>query len=176
MEGRPVNPVWAELVQLVPVVVLASSFLVAGEIDPSRAAPLFLVAAVLTVPVTAAVVARGHVLNPILVGTAVWLWAGAAAFGIPVPALSGPIAAAPGAGLFGCAFVVGLGALFHPAGYVGARHPDPAWVRKASLGLLALTLAAVAWAWVLRADLRLGNGLPFVAVNVARRVLIARAR
>ena len=168
------NPAWAELLQLVPVVTLASSFLWAGEVELARAGPLFALAAALTLPVTALVVARGHVPNPILLGAALWLWLGAGAFGAGVGA--GALAEARGAGLFACALGVGVALLFAaPTGYVGARHPDPAWLRRTSLVLLACTTLALAWAWAFRADLRLGSGLPFVALNVTRRVLVARA-
>ena len=74
------NAVWAELIQLVPVVSLALPFIVQGSVDLRQAASGFVVAALLTLPVTAWVAARKQLLNPILVGTALWLWLGAAAF------------------------------------------------------------------------------------------------
>lgn len=168
------NPPWAELVQLVPVIVLASSFLVNGEVDLARATPLFVVAAALTVPITGLVLSRGHVLNPILVGTDLWLWLGAVAFGLPIPPLAAALADARAAALFACALAVGIVATaVSPTGYVGSRGA-PRWVLRASIGLLALTVAIVAWSWAMRANLRLGGGLPFILVNVVRRVVIAR--
>lgn len=172
---RP-NPVWAELVQLVPAIVLASSFIVGGQVDLARAAPLFAVAAALTVPISGWVVARGHVLNPILLGTALWLWVGAVAFHAPLPAIAATVADTQAFGLFVGAFAVGLVATaLLPTGYIGARHGDARWVRRASLGLLGLTVGILAWSWLFRHDVRLGGGLPFIVLNVARRVTIARA-
>lgn len=170
------NPVWAELVQLVPVVTLACSFLVSGEVDLARAGPLFVVAALLAAPITAAVVARGYAPNPILLGAALWLALGAVAFGVPVPPLAAWLGETRAFGLFVGALAVGVVAtLASPQGYVGARHPDAGWVRRASLALLGLTLAAVLWSWAFRSNLRLGGGLPFIVVNVVRRIVIARA-
>jgi hypothetical protein len=48
-------------------------------------------------------------------------------------------------------------------------------VVRASSGLLALAGVALAWSWVLRSNIRLDGGLPFIVLNVARRVIIARA-
>ncbi len=169
------NPVWAELVQLVPVVTLASSFLVSGEVDLGRAGPLFGVAALLTVPATGLVWWRGHVANPILLGTAIWLWVGAAVFASGWPAGAALIADARAAALFASALAVGVvSTATSPQGYVGARSDDAAWIRRTSLALLTFTAAALAWSWMFRADLRLGNGLPFIVLNLARRALVAR--
>jgi hypothetical protein len=43
------------------------------------------------------------------------------------------------------------------------------------LRLLGLTLVIVAWAWFFRHDIRVGGGLPFIVLNVARRVMGRRA-
>lgn len=170
------NPVWAEILQLVPVVTLACSFLASGEVDLARAGPLFIAAALLAVPITAGVAALGHALNPILLGAALWLGLGAVAFGAPVPAVADWLGETRAFGLFVGALAVGaLTTLASPQGYIGARHPDTAWVRRASLGLLLLTLGAVCWSWAFRGNLRLGGGLPFIVINVARRVMIARS-
>lgn len=174
--GVAPNPVWAELVQLVPVVTLASSFLVSGEVDLSRAGPLFAVAALLAVPVHGVVAWRGHANNPILLGAALWLWVGAVGFALGVGPLTAALAEARGAALFSAALVVGIPlAAASPRGYIGARSDDAAWVRRASLSLLALTAAALLWSWMFRADLRLGSGLPFIVLNLARRAAIARS-
>lgn len=174
--GVRANPVWAELVQLVPVVTLASSFLVTGEVDLGRAGPLFAVAAVLTVPATGLVWWRGHAANPILLGTAIWLWIGAAVFGAGSAAGTALLADARAAALFACALAVGVAlTAASPGGYVGAASDDPAWTRRTSIALLAFTTAALLWSWMFRADLRLGNGVPFIVLNLARRALIARA-
>ncbi len=169
------NPPWVELVQLVPVVSLALPFVLAGSVDLERAGPGFVLGASLTVPVTAAVLWRGHVLNPILVATALWLWVGAVALPLGLEPVASWLADTQAFGLFAASLLVGAAATATPTGYIGARHPDPVWVRRASLGLLGLTLVAVAWAWVFRHDVRLGGGLPFITLNVTRRVLLARA-
>ena len=171
------NPLWAELVQLVPVITLACSFLVSGEVDLSRAGSLFLLSAALTVPITALLAACGHVLNPISVGANLWLWLGALAFWAPLPRLVDWIAQSRAVGLFALTLGVGLVATFAtPEGYIGQRHPDQRWIWRASALLLSLTALALAWSWALRDDLRLGGGLPFVALNLARRGMILRAQ
>jgi len=170
-----VRPQLAEALQLVPVVVLASSFIVSGEVDLSRAGPLFGVAAVLTVPITVLVRRADHALNPILTGTTIWLWVGAVAFLLPIAPLAWLYVETQAVGLFVAALGVGLWATLHSeAGYIGRRHPDPAWVRRWSLVLIGATLLMLAWAWAWRHDIRLGGGLPFIALNVGRRVVLAR--
>jgi hypothetical protein len=59
-------------------------------------------------------------------------------------------------------------------GFIGARHPDAGWVRRSSLILLALAFVALGCSWALRHDIRLGGGLPFIALNVARRAIVRR--
>jgi hypothetical protein len=170
------NPPWAELVQLVPIVTLALPFIVAGKIDFERAGTALLVAALLTVPASALVLAKGWALNPILIGTALWLWLSAAAFRAPLPGLVAVLSDAQGAGLFAGVLAAGLVSTFaSPLGFVGCRHPDRAWVLRASLVLLALSTLALGWSWVFRQNIRLGGGLPFIVLNVARRVLVLRA-
>ena len=170
------NPVWAELVQLVPVIVLALPFILAGKVDISQAGWGFLVGAILTVPISAVVVARGKLLNPILVGTAVWLGLGALAFQVPIAALADWLSRTQAFGLFLAAFLVGIAAtLLFPQGYIACTSSDPRWIRRASLGLLAFTAVIVVWAWIFRADVRLGGGLPFIVLNVTRRVVARRA-
>lgn len=168
--------VWAELIQLLPVITLAFPFIVAGRVDLGRAGPGFLLGAVLAVVVSALVVLRKHLLNPILVGTAAWLWVGAVAFYVPVPVLWSWLVATQAFGLFACAWLAGAAATWgSPWGYVACRSADPSWNRKASLMLLALTTVACVWAWAFRHDIRLGGGLPFIVLNVARRLLGRRA-
>jgi hypothetical protein len=170
------NPVWAELLQLGPIISLAFPFILAGRVDLGRAGPGFLLGASLTLPITAAVLWRGHRPNPILVGTGLWLWLGLAAFYVPVPALKTWLIETQAFGLFVAALVVGTAAtLWSPAGYVACASTDPRWTRKASLGLLGLTVVIVAWAWLFRHDIRLGGGLPFILLNVARRVIGRKA-
>ena len=170
------NPLWAELVQLVPVISLAFPFIVAGKVDLGRAAPGFLFGALLAVPITAAVLWRRRLLNPILIGTNAWLWLGVAAFYLPVAALKTWLIDTRAFGLFLLALVAGIVTTFaSPTGYIACPSSDPRWTRKASLGLLGLTLVIVLWAWRFRYDIRLGGGLPFIVLNVARRVIGRRA-
>lgn len=165
------NPAWAELVQLVPIVSLAFPFIVSGSADLERAGRASVVAALLTIPVCGLVLARGHLLNPILAGTGLWLWVLAAAFQVPFPALAEWLGRTQGFSLFVLVFVVGVAStLVSPYGFIGCRSSDARWIRRASLGLLGLTGVVVMWAWWFRHDLRLGGGLPFIVVNVARRV------
>jgi hypothetical protein len=180
------TPIWLELVQLVPVVTLALPFIVAGKTDLSHAGVSLLVAALLTLPVTGVVLWQKGVLNPILVGTALWLWVGAAAFQLPIASLASFLGEAQGFGLFLGVAVVGVATTFLSSdapppfgalarsGFIGARHPDAGWVRRSSLILLALAFVALGCSWVLRHDIRLGGGLPFIALNVVRRVIVRR--
>ena len=170
------NAVWAELVQLVPIVSLAFPFIVEGKVDISRAGLGFLIGALLVIPISAVVVLRKHLLNPILVGAGLWLWLGALAFWLPVAPLVAWLVQTQAFGLFAAAIVTGLAAtLVSPQGYVACRSSDPRWIRRASLGLLGLTLVILCWAWLFRHDIRLGGGLPFIVLNVARRVVGRRA-
>ena len=98
------NGVWAELVQLVPIISLALPFIVAGKVDISRAGSGFLLGALLTIPISAVIVLRKHLLK-----------------------------------------------------------------------LLGLTVVILCWAWMFRHDIRLGGGLPFIVLNLGRRVLGRRA-
>ena len=168
--------VWAELIQLVPIISLALPFIVAGKVDLARAAPGFLLGALLALPISAAVVWRKYLLNPILVGTGLWLWLGLLAFYVPVPALKTWLIETQAFGLFLGALLAGVvTTLWSPAGYIACASADPRWTRKASLGLLGLTLVIVIWAWLFRHDIRVGGGLPFIVLNVVRRVIGRRA-
>jgi hypothetical protein len=170
------NAAWAELVQLIPIVSLALPFIVNGKVDLARAGSGLVLGALLTIPVCALVLWKRATLNPILVGTGLWLWTGAFAFGVPVPPLRAALIDAQGFGLF--AFVAVTGAVtlaFSPQGFIGCRHPEPRFVRKASLGLFALALLTLGWSWLFRNDIRAGGGLPFIVLNVVRRVVILRA-
>jgi hypothetical protein len=165
--------VWLELVQLVPVISLAIPFITRGEVDLARAAPGFLIAAALFVIVTGLVVVKGGVLNPILLGTGAWLILGALAFNVSLDSLASSIAETQAFTLFLVVCVVGLIATFASSeGFIGHRSDDATWIRRASLALLALAVGAAAWSYRFHTDVRLGGGLPFIVLNVARRLLI----
>jgi len=170
------NPPWAELIQLVPILVLAFPFVLKGEVDITQAASGFLAGALIAVPINAIVLFRRFALNPILVGTDLWLVAGALAFNLPVAPLVTLFGETQGFGLFATALAVGaVTTLVSPQGFIGSRHADPRWIRRASLILLALAVVTAIWAFAFRHDVRLGGGLPFIVLNVVRRVLIVRA-
>ena len=170
------NPVWVELLQLVPVVSFALPFVLHGSVDLSRAAGGFLIGGCLALAVSLLIVLRKQVLNPISVGAGLWLAGGALAFNVPLPPLAAWLVVAGEGGLFLMALAVGLPALlFSPYGYVGARTSDQAWLRQSSLLLLLATLLTVAWAFWFRGNIRLGGGLPFIALNATRRLLVRRA-
>lgn len=167
------SPAWLELVQLVPVISLAIPFIARGEVDLSRAASGFLLAAALFVIVTGLVVVKRGVLNPILLGTGAWLIFGALAFNVPLDSLASSIAETQAFTLFLAVCVVGLIATFASGeGFIGHRSDDAAWIRRASFALLALVVFAAAWSYRFHDDVRLGGGLPFIVLNVARRLLI----
>jgi len=169
------NPVWLELVQLVPVITLALPFIVHGGVDLARAASGFLIGAVLFVLVSWFVVRRNGVLNPILLGTGAWLVLGACAFNVPVEVLASRLTAAQGFALFVAIFATGVIATFaSKEGFIGYPKNDLRRVRRSSIVLLALAAVAVGWSYRFRLDIRLGGGLPFIVLNVARRVLIRR--
>ena len=170
------NPAWAELVQLVPVVSLALPFILVGSVDLQRAGTGFLVAALLSLPVMAFIRIRQQLQNPILLGTALWLWLGALGFNVPVDAVAEWLTQTQAFGLFVGALAVGLVATFRwRYGYIACQSTDTVWIRRASFTLLGLTLVTVIWAWLFRHDIRLGGGLPFIALNMARRALHLKA-
>lgn len=170
------NPIWIELVQLLPIISFAFPFIVEGRVELARAGTGFLIGALLTLPVVVVVAALKHVFNPILVGVGLWLWLGALAFQLDLEGVKGVLVSSQASGMFVAAFAVGAIATFSsPHGYVGCRTDDPVWLRRTSLGLLALTALATAFSFLMRHDIRLGGGVPFIVLNVARRVLIARA-
>ncbi|HEY6728350.1 MAG TPA: hypothetical protein VI197_30275 [Polyangiaceae bacterium] len=170
------NKLWAELLQLVPVVTLAFPFIVHGSVDLSRAASGFLVGAALAVPIGLVVRRARQPLNPILVGTALWLWVGALGFNLPLPGLAAWLTSTQAFGLFVAAFGAGaVATLSSSLGFLACRGVEGALARRYSFVLLALSSAAMVWSWIFRHDVRLGGGLPFIALNVARRVLCRHA-
>ncbi len=167
---------WAELLQLVPVISLALPFVIQGSVDLAQAKSGFLIGALLSLPITGLVIAKKQALNPILIGTALWLWLGAIAFSVPIDAIATWLGQTQAFGLFVGALGVGiLTTAVSPHGYIGCPSADAAWVRRSSLILLGVTVAAVVWAWFFRGDVRVGGGLPFIIINVTRRVICRRA-
>jgi len=166
------NPAWAELVQLVPIVSLAFPFIVAGKIDLTRAGNGLLIAALLTIPVSALVLAKRAVLNPILLGTGLWLWVSAIAFVVPLRGLVAWLGETQAFGLFMGVLLVGVATTaWSPQGFIGCRSDDRRWLLRASSLLLLLSAVAVGWSWAFRHNIRAGGGLPFIVLNLARRAL-----
>ncbi len=166
------NPPWAELVQLIPVIALAFPVVTSGRVDLPSMTQAFPAAGGLAIAVTLGVLAAGKRLNPILVGTDLWLLLGAIGFGLGVSPIADLWAAWQGFALFALV-VPTLGvAMATPPGAIGADGPRD-WVRSRSIAVLSLSILALGWAWAFRHDVRLGGGLPFVVVNVTRRALVA---
>lgn len=171
------NPVWLELIQLLPVISLALPFIVRGEVDLARAASGFLLGAALFASVSWLVLRLKGVLNPVLIGTGIWLVLGALAFNVPLDSLASRISSMQGFSLFVVIVAVGVATtLASPEGFIGYRGGDAAWIRRTSLVLLAVAVAAAAVAFRFRSDIRIGGGLPFIVLNVARRALIRSKR
>ncbi len=164
-----------ELVQLVPILTLASSFIVAGQVDLERASALFTVSAALAVVITTALAVARAPLNTVLLGTDLWLLLGAVAFGVPVGPLAAALGRLQGAGLFACVLLTGLVlSAAAPRGFLGLAAENGRRRRAGSLALLLLTAGALAWSAAFVDDIRLGGGLPFIALNVSRRILLRR--
>lgn len=169
------TPPWAEAIQLIPILTLAFPFIVEGQVDLDSASSGFVVATALAILCSIQVLRHGHRLNPVLVGTNLWLAFGAVAFGLDVAALRAWLGETQAFGLFAAVFGVGVVTTWRaPGGFVAATLAEPARIRRASLVLLALSALALVWAWVFRHDIRFGGGLPFIVLNVARRALVLR--
>ena len=170
------NAAWAEVIQLLPIISLALPFIVTGSVDVSQAGWGFVLGAALTIPITTIVLIRGQLLNPILAGTALWLWLGAVAFQLDVEGLRSWLISTQAFGLFVASLLVGVVMTFTARhGFIACLGSSTDWTRRASLQLLAVNVAIVAWAWWFHEDIRLGGGLPFIALNVTRRVMMRRA-
>jgi hypothetical protein len=161
-----------EVIQFAPVLTLASTFVVSGEVDLQRASALFVVAAVEAVIVTGIVLAARGPLNTVLIGTNTWLLIGAVAFGVPIEPLADLLGEVQATALFACVLLVGAGLTgFAPLGFLGIDVRDRKRQLLGSLVLLALTSAFIGWSWIFVDNIRLGGGLPFILLNVSRRVL-----
>lgn len=160
-----------EVLQFAPILTLASTFVVSGEVDLGRAAALFVVAAGEAIVITALVLTLRRPLNPVLLGTHLWLLLGAVGFGIPIEPLADVLGRTHAVGLFASAVVVGaVLTAVAPTGYIGVEIPRRT-VLSASAVLLGLTLLAAVWSWFFVDNIRLGGGLPFILLNVTRRVM-----
>ena len=171
------NPCWAELLQLFPHHQPGLSIHRGGQgrtlagrswFSAGRAADRA------NLPV--AVLWRRHRLNPILIGTNLWLWLGLAAFYVPAPALTTWLIETKAFGLFALALVVGIAATFWFLRATSPARRRPRWTRRTSLVLLGLTVVIVLWAWMLPPEhAGLGGGLPFIVLNLARGVISRKA-
>ena len=167
----------AEIVQFVPVIILAFSFLVKGDVDLNRAASLFLISGSIAAVLTVFLVLKKTLLNPILLGTNIWLALGAVAYSIPVPPLADCIGSLQAAGLYVCVFAVAIGFTFGKrTGFIGMEHTDPGVVRKLSMIMLVFSGVVLVWSYVFVENIRIGGGLPFILLNVTRRMMIRRFR
>lgn len=161
--------VFIEVVQFVPVLTLAAGFVISGEIDLSVASARFAVAATAAVLIVAVLALRRVQQNPFLVGADLWLILGAVSFNLPIEPLKAALVQLGGGGLFLGALLVGLGyTVLKPEGYLGVEGKQ---TRTLSVVLLLLTAAAAAWAISRPDDIRLGAAIPFIGINVLRRVM-----
>ena len=167
----------AEVVQFVPIITLASSFIVKGGVDLNQASTLFVISGAGALFITLTLVYFKVLLNPILLATNLWLLFGAVAFGIPVPFLVTFLSQTNAVLLFAATFGLGVVLTFAAprTGFIGMRGGDAKTVRRLSFILLGLAVVALLWAILFKDNIRLGGGLPFIVLNVTRRVLIRRA-
>ena len=94
-----------------------------------------------------------------------------------VAPIADALAAVQAGGLFACTLALGIPlTAVKPTGFIGMKHPDSRIVRKLSIIMLALTAIALAWSIVLVHNIRLGGALPFIVLNVTRRMLMRRRR
>lgn len=158
-----------EVVQFVPVLILAAGFVISGEIDLSVAGARFAMAAVAAALVVGGLTLRRVPLNPFLAGADLWLLLGAVSFNLPIEPIKAALVQLGGGGLFLGALLVGLGyTVLRPEGYLGVESKQ---TRALSVVLLLLTAAAAAWAISRPEDIRLGAALPFIGINVLRRAM-----
>jgi hypothetical protein len=175
MSGSRVKAAAIEAVQLVPILVFAARFVVTGELDLAAAHAQFLVATAIAVPLKIALVATRQPLNPILLGVDAWLVMGTVGFELGVQPVAVAFDLFGPASLFFAIALIGVLLAPLPAGFIGGAPPtNPAAHRRASLVLTGLAVLALAWSVWLRDDIRLGGGVPFIALNVARRVMMRR--
>ena len=164
-----------EVVQFIPVITLASSFIAGGGVNLERAATLFIISGITALVITAALAVKKVPLNPILLGTNLWLVTGALAFGVPIPALATVLGTVQAFGLYVTIFTVGaILTILSTTGFIGMAHTNRNRVRRLSILLLALCAVALAWSYLFIDNIRIGGALPFIFLNVSRRVLMRR--
>lgn len=157
-----------EVVQFIPILTLAAGFVLSGEVDLTVAGGRFALAAGLAAVIVGALAARRVKQNPFLVGADLWLLVGALAFNVPIEPLKAALIRLGGGGIFLGALLVGLWyTATQPEGYLGAEGPH---ARRLSIALLMLTAAGAAWAVAHPDNIRLGAALPFIGINVLRRI------
>ena len=166
-----------EIVQFVPIITLASSFIVKGGVDLHQAGPLFVISGVGGLAVTSALLFFKVLPNPILLATNLWLLFGAVAFGVPLPGLCAILSQTNAVLLFATALLIGVVlTLVKPeTGFIGMAGLDAKRTRRLSVILLGIASIALIWSIVFKDNIRLGGGLPFIALNVSRRMLMRRA-
>ncbi|MBN2531157.1 MAG: hypothetical protein JXR76_32530 [Deltaproteobacteria bacterium] len=169
---------FAEIIQFVPIISLASSFIVSGGIDLNRAGILFVISGLMALCITIWLLVAKITQNPILLASNIWLMFGAVAFGVPIAPLARLLGQTNAVLLF--ATLVGFGiirVITKPkTGFIGMTDAPANVIRNLSLVLLGLSIAALAWAILFKDNIRLGGGLPFIVLNVTRRIIIKRSR
>jgi hypothetical protein len=165
-----------EVVQFVPIITLASSFIVKGGVDLNQAGTLFVISGAGALFITLTLVYFKVLLNPILLATNLWLLFGAIAFGIPIPLLVTFLSQTNAVLLFAATFGLGIVLTFAAprTGFIGMQGGDITTVRRLSFILLALAAVALVWVILFKDNIRIGGGLPFIVLNVTRRMLIRR--
>ncbi len=164
-----------ELVQFAPILAFAVPFMTAGAVDLSAAGSGFVRATVLAVVVAVALLAWKHPRNPIHAATDAWLVGGAVAFNLPLEAIAGLYSTWGALSLFAVVAVWGAVRLATGrGGFLLGSGATAVQLRKLTPVMIGLTVAAIAWAWWFLGDIRIGGGLPFIGLNVVRRVLLKR--
>ncbi len=164
-----------ELLQFVPILTFALPFMAAGAVDLGAAGGGFVRATLIALAVMGLLKWLDHPQNPIHVATNGWLLVGALAFAVPVSPLTELYAEWGALSLFGG--VALWGGVQLGSGRGGFLLGSVATTRQlrvltpVMIGLLGL---AMVWAWIFQDNLRLGGGLPFITLNVVRRVLLKR--
>lgn len=167
----------SEIVQFVPIITLSITFIVKGDVDLEQAATLFVVSGSMAAGIMIWLAVVKVTLNPILMASNIWLIVGAIAFGVPVPFLAALLSQTNAALLFVIVFVVGAVQIAQkiPTGFIGMENADTPTVLRHSRILLALSAMILIWAFVFKDNIRLGGGLPFIILNVTRRLMVKRA-